>query len=161
MDVAGTTLYVADAKLGSVRLFDTETGEGRGEFPAPLATAVAVDAIGQIWVGYDHGTIQAFRSDGYGGVTYAGPGEVAGMAFGPGGKLYVADAKGGRVLTPGNAESAGGFVEVLRVGGEVRLLAVDADGNVVTLERGGRVAKWSAAGELLWERRVNDRARRP
>ena len=83
------------------------------------------------------------------------------MAFGPGGKLYVADAKGGRVLTPGNAESAGGFVEVLRVGGEVRLLAVDADGNVVTLERGGRVAKWSAAGELLWERRVNDRARRP
>jgi sugar lactone lactonase YvrE len=156
MDVAGTTLYVADAKSGSVGMFDTETGEAKGEFSVAFPTAVAVDAIGQIWVAYDHGTIQAFRSDGYGGVTYAWPGEVAGMAFGPGGKLYVADAKGGRVLTPGNAESASGFVEVLRLGGEVRALAVDAEGNVVTLDRGGRLAKWSATARLVWERRVND-----
>jgi sugar lactone lactonase YvrE len=149
MDVVGTTLYVADAKAGGVRMFDTESGEAKGDFSAPLPTALAVDALGQIWVAYEQGTIRAFRSDGYAGVTYTGPDEVPSMAFGLGGKLYVVDAKGGRVVTPGEA----GMEDVLPVGPGLVAVAADREGHLVTLERTGRVAKWDE-GRVVWEAKV-------
>lgn len=160
MDVAGTTLYVADALAGEVRMFDSETGEEKGSFSAPLPTALAVDAIGQIWVAHDHGTVRAFRADGYAGVTYGGLEEVSATAFGPGGKLYVADSKSGRVMTPGTGDSGATFVTALDDGAGaedwlLRAVAADDKGNVVTLQTGrgngrARVAKWSATGKLLW-----------
>jgi len=149
MDVVGTTLYVADAKAGGVRMFDTATGEAKGDFSAPLPTALAVDALGQIWVAYEQGTIRAFRSDGYAGVTYTGPDDVPSMAFGLGGKLYVVDGTRGRVVTLGE----GGLEEVLRVGPGLVAVAADREGRLVTLERGGRVAKWDA-GRVVWEARI-------
>jgi sugar lactone lactonase YvrE len=130
-------------------MFDTETGEAKGEFSAPLPTALAVDALGQIWVAYEQGTIRAFRSDGYAGVTYRGPDEVASMAFGLGGTLYVVDGKRGRVVTLGE----GGLEEVLRVGPGLLAVAADRAGRLVTLGRTGRVAEWEA-GRVVWEVRV-------
>jgi hypothetical protein len=157
LDVAGTTLYVADVRAGSVRMFDTESGASKGEFAAFLPTALAVDPIGQIWVAQDHGTLRAFRADGYAGVTYSGLDEVTSMAFGPGGRLYVADAKVGRVLTPGTGESGATFVAVLDRLPYLRAVGADNEGNLVTLQRepgadGARLAKWSAEKKLLWER---------
>jgi hypothetical protein len=156
-DVAGATLYVAAAD--KIQTFDTTTGTPTGEFTVHLPHAVAVDPLGQIWVAHDHSVIQAFRADGYSGVTYGGLGEVTSLTFGPGARLYAADAATGQVLTLDTGASPAQFVPVLNV---ARITAVVADnrGNLITLQEGGRIAKWSAAGKLLWERSIPSTPRR-
>ena len=151
MDVAGARLYVAAGD--KIRMFDSTSGAAAGEFDVHLPRAVAVDPLGQVWVGHDHSMVQAFRVDGYSGVTYGGLGEVVSLTFGPGAKLYAADAARGRVLTLDTGASPAQFVPVLDVPGITAVVA-DNRGSLVTLQQGGRVAKWSVSGKLLWERSV-------
>jgi hypothetical protein len=157
LDVAGATLYVAAGD--KIRMFDSSSGAATGEFDVHLPRAVAVDPLGQIWVGHDHSVVQAFRADGYSGVTYGGLNEVVSLTFGPGAKLHAADAASGRVLTLDTGASPAQFVPVLDV---ARVSAVVADnrGNLITLQDGGRIAKWSNGGKLLWERSIDSTARR-
>jgi hypothetical protein len=152
MDVAGATLYVAAGD--KIWMVDTTSGTATGEFDVHAPRAVAVDPLGQVWVGHDHSVVPSFRVDGYSGVTYGGLGEVVGLPFGPGAKLYAADAAGGRVLTLDAGASPAQFVRVFDVAGVVAVVA-DNRGNLVTLQAGGRLAKWSGAGKLLWERAVD------
>jgi len=168
MDVAGSTLYVADAFDGRIRMIDTSTGLSKGEFSVHLPHGVAVDPIGQIWVASNHDTITACRADGYSGVTYGGFGEITSMAFGPGATLYVSDSLAGQVMMLDGNANPPKFVPFLgskakAVDGEgdhfFNLLAVvvDGKGNLVTLDGGGdsgtsRLVKWSPEKKLLWER---------
>ena len=168
LDVAGSTLYVADALGGKVRMYDSTTGAPKGEFDVHLPHAVAVDPTGQIWVAHNHDTVTAFRADGYSGVTYGGMGEITSLAFGPGGKLYATDSATGQVLTLDTAGSPVKFVPVLgskaKTGDTApdrffKLMSVAADGkgNLVTIDAGAaaggaRMAKWSLEKKLLWER---------
>ncbi|MDB5322995.1 MAG: Flagellar hook capping protein [Phycisphaerales bacterium] len=149
LDVAGATLYVGAGN--KMRMFDSSSGAATGEFDVHLPQAVAVDPLGQIWVAHDHSVIQAFRADGYSGVTYGGLGEVTSLSFGPGAKLYAGDAATGQVFVLDTGGSPAQFVPVLKVS-NLRAVAADGRGNLVTLEGGGRVAKWSSDGKLLWER---------
>jgi hypothetical protein len=159
LDVAGAMLYVADAAAGKIRMFDTTSGAAAGEFDVHAPQAVAVDPLGQIWVAHDHSVIQAFRADGYSGVTYGGLGEVSALTFGPGARLYAADAASGRVLVLDTGASPAQFVPVLNLGAEAgRLCAVTADnhGNLITLQRrldgkGARLGKYGADKKLIWE----------
>jgi hypothetical protein len=140
-------------------MFDTTSGAAAGEFDVHAPQAVAVDPLGQIWVAHDHSVIQAFRADGYSGVTYGGLGEVSALTFGPGARLYAADAASGRVLVLDTGASPAQFVSVLSVGADAgRLCAVVADnhGNLITLQRrldgkGVRLAKHGADKKLIWE----------
>ncbi len=156
LDVTGATLYVAGGD--KIRMFDTSTGAPSGEFDVHLPRAVAVDPLGQIWVAHDRSVVQAFRADGYSGVTYGGLGEVTSLSFGPGAKLYAADAASGKVLTLDTGASPAQFVPVLDVPGVTAVVA-DNRGNLVTLQEGGRIAKWTGAGKLLWERWVDSTSR--
>ena len=159
LDVAGAMLFVADAGANKIRMFDTTTGAAAGEFDVHAPQAVAVDPLGQIWVAHDHSVIQAFRADGYSGVTYGGLGDVSALTFGPGATLYAADAASGRVFVLDTGASPAQFVPVLNLGTEAGLCAVVADrqGNLITLQRradggGERLAKYGAADTtLMWE----------
>jgi DNA-binding beta-propeller fold protein YncE len=157
LDVAGAILYVAAGD--KIRMFDTTSGAAAGEFDVHAPAAVAVDPLGQIWVAHDHSVVQAFRADGYSGVTYGGLGEVVALTFGPGARLYAADAASGRVLVLDTGASPAQFVPVLSLSGEAgRLCAVVADGrgNLITLQRradgkGERLAKYGADRKMMWE----------
>jgi hypothetical protein len=160
MDVAGSTLYAADALAGVVHMFDTETGAKKGEFNVHLPRALAVDPIGQVWVADHAGVLRAYRTDGYSGVTYSGLGDPVAMAFGTGAKLYVADARAGQVLLLNSTpDQSGGFTPVLGQKAKsgdrapdrfytLRGLAVDAHDNLITVQRepgasGARLARWT------------------
>lgn len=167
IDVSGSTVYVADALAGKIRMFDSESGAAKGGFDVHLPHAVAVDPTGQIWVAHDHSSVTAYRADGYSGVTYGPLGDVTSLAFGPGAKLYAADAESGRVLTLDAAASPAQFVPVLgskaKAGDraadrfyKLRGVAADNAGNLFTIQRepgssGARLAKWSPERKLLWE----------
>jgi sugar lactone lactonase YvrE len=160
LDVAGAMLYVADDAANKIRMFETTTGAAAGEFDVHAPQAVAVDPLGQIWVAHDHSVIQAFRADGYSGVTYGGLGEVSSLTFGPGARLYAADAASGRVMVLDTGASPAQFVPVLSLGTEAgRLCAFVADnhGNLITLQHrdgapaGMRLAKYGADKKLIWE----------
>lgn len=158
-DVSGAMLFVADASANKIRMFDTASGAAAGEFDVHAPAAVAVDPLGQIWVAHDHSVVQAFRADGYSGVTYGGLGEVVALTFGPGARLYAADAASGRVMVLDTGASPAQFVPVLSLSGEAgRLCAVVADGrgNLITLQRradgkGERLAKYGADKKMMWE----------
>jgi hypothetical protein len=169
LDVAGSTLYVADALGGVVRMYDTDTGAAKGTFGARLPRALAVDPVGHVWVADNEGTVRAYRTDGYSGVTYSGLGDITAMSFGPGAKLFIADARAGQVFTLNDSpDRAGDFTPGLGPKsssggrGAVSLngltgVAADAGGNLVTLQQAHgtastRLARWSPDGKLLWER---------
>jgi len=168
LDVAGSTLYVANALAGDVRMFDTTTGEQKGKFDVHRPTAVAVDSLGQIWVGHDHDVVAAFRADGYSGVTYANFGEVTSLTFGPGATLYATDSATGQVLVLDTAANPAKFIPLLGAKAkpgdattdrffDLRGVAADNNGNLVTLDGGtkdhpARIAKWSPERKLLWQR---------
>jgi hypothetical protein len=174
LDVAGSTLYAADALAGVVRVYDTETGMPKGDFAVgPLPRALAVDPIGQVWVADADGSLRAYHPDSYAGVSYSGLGDVTAMAFGPGAKLYIADSKSGQILTLNNSPDVpGNFTPVLgqkATPGDrapdhfftLRGVAVDNAGNLITIQRepgasGARLAKWTLppnakSYSLAWE----------
>lgn len=168
MDIAGSTLYLADALAGKVRMFDTTTGLQKSDFDVHLPHAIAVDPLGQIWVAHDHDSITLYRADGYSGTTYGGFGEITSLAFGPGAALYASDSKSGQVSTLDTSLDPPKFVKVL--GSKAKeadhaadhffnliSVAADAKGNLVTVDGGlkdhpARLAKWSPEKKLLWER---------
>ena len=161
------SLYVADALGGRIFCYDKTTGEKKSEFPAALPQALAVDSTGRIWVGGQHHTVTIFSPD---GKQIAQPitdiGEIEEIAFGPDGKLYVADSVADQVKVydvsgdtvtlshalghkakPGD-RAADAFYHLTGV-------SVDPQGNVVTTQTepqgGARLAKWGPTGKLLWE----------
>lgn len=166
MDIAGSTLYVADSLAGRMWMLDTSTGRASGGFDVHLPHAVAVDPLGQIWVAHDHDTVTVYRADGYSGPSYGGLGEVTSLAFGPGAKLYATDSAGGRVLSLETVEGTDRFVPLLgskaKAGDEaadrffdLRGVAADGAGNLMTVDRRAasvHVVKWSADKKLLWEK---------
>ncbi len=168
LDIAGSTLYVANALAGEVRMFDTTTGEQKGRFSVHRPTAIAVDPLGQIWVGHDHAVVAAFRADGYSGVTYASFGEVTALTFGPGATLYATDSAAGQVLVLDTAANPARFIPLLGTNAKpgdtapdhffnLQGVAADNDGNWVTVDGGtkdhpARIAKWSPERKLLWQR---------
>ena len=169
LDVAGSTLFVADALGGVVRMYDTDTGVTKGTFGARSPRGLAVDPVGHVWVADSEGTVRAYRTDGYAGVTYAGLGDVAAMSFGPGARLFIADAKTAQVFTLNDSpDRPGDFTPVLggkppangRPANSLTALAgvaADAKGNLVTIQRlpggkGVRLARWTPGGVPLWQR---------
>jgi DNA-binding beta-propeller fold protein YncE len=168
LDIAGSTLYAANALAGEVCLFDTTTGEQKSKFDVHRPTAIAVDPLGQIWVGHDRNIVAAFRADGYSGVTYAKFGEVTSLTFGPGATLYGTDSSTGQVSMLDTAANPAKFVPLLGTKAKpgdtapdrffnLRGVAADNNGNLVTIDgetkdHPARIAKWSPDKKLLWER---------
>jgi sugar lactone lactonase YvrE len=168
LDIAGSTLYVADALAGAVRMFDSATGEQKNEFAVHCPTAVGVDPLGQIWIANNHDTVAAYRADGYSGVTYGAFTEVTSLTFGPGATLYATDSAAGEVFMLDTAANPARFVPLLGKKANpgdtapdhffnLRGVAADNDGNLVTIDgetkdHSARVAKWSPEKKLLWQR---------
>ena len=165
--VRGEILLAADALSGKIRRYHKVTGEPRGEFPVKLPCALAVDAAGRIWVGHQHKFVSVFSPE---GKKLAGVlddiGEVEAIAFGPAGRLYVADGAAGMVKI---YDVAGDKAALRRTLGRkakapdraadrfyrLKGVAVDRTGCVVTIQNepagGARLARWDGRGKLLWE----------
>jgi len=165
--VRGEELLVADTLGGRVLRFHKETGRPQGEFRVKLPTALAVDRNGSIWVGHERSRVSVFSGEGrLVRTVLSALGEVKALAFGPDGRLYVADTGAEQVLvydvsrrTPRRVGTLG---EKARPGDraadrffDLRGVAVDREGNVVTVQNepagGARLARWSPEGKLLWE----------
>jgi sugar lactone lactonase YvrE len=165
--VAGEQLLVADALAGKVRRYDKLSGEPRGEFPVPLPHALAVDRSGRVWVGHQHKRLSLFSADGKQiAQVLDNLGEIASLAFGPSGELYLADRAAGQVKVFDVASDKPREVRThgrpARAGDrqadryfELRGAAVDPQGHLVTIQTepagGARLARWSPDGNLLWE----------
>ena len=122
-------------------------GLPRGRFTNG-ATGVAVDSAGNVYVGAaDEGAVHVFRKGGGTSVHARGLGAPVGLAFSPGGDLYVADAGGRRVLRvapDGTISQVGARFEerpfglAFGPGGEL-FVATQRDGKVFRIDpRGGR-----------------------
>jgi sugar lactone lactonase YvrE len=165
--VAGGQLLVADALAGKVRRYDKLTGEPRGEFEVPLPQALAVDRLSRVWVGHQHHRVSVFSAEGKRIARVLDDiGEIASLAFGPNGALYVADRQAGQVKV---YDLTGKWVRLVRTHGqkaqagdraadrffELRGAAVDPQGCLVTIQTepsgGARLARWSPEGKPLWE----------
>lgn len=166
--VGGASLYVCDALGGMVRVFERATGRPAGGFEVPLPVAVAVGPDGRVWVGHERRKVSVFEpGGGEGELVIDDLGDVHALAFGPGDRLYAADAGTGQVKIYATgpklgAKPIGGFGRRAVVGDaapdrfyELRGVAVDRRGNFVTLQRlplgGARLSKWSPVGALLWD----------
>lgn len=157
-------------------------GEGPGEFERPVAMAVSGDTV---WV-HDTGTgrLQAFATSGayLDGWTVESAGLGGGSSVGPGGRLAAAtggidssmvalfDAEGRRTAAFGtpvvppvsgwdftamkNEIAAGGVPDAFR---NLGLPAWGPAGSVWLVLLGeGRVRRYDAGGEVLWERELDD-----
>ena len=165
--VTGKLLLAADALSGAVRRYHKVTGEPKGTWAVPLPNALAVDAAGRVWVGHQHRRVSVFSADGKALATVLDDvGEVEAIAFGPGGKLYVADSAAGQVKVyrpRGEKLVRVGSLGSKAVPGDraaerfyrLRGVAVDPKGHVVTIQTepagGARLARWRPDGTLGWE----------
>ena len=168
--VAGHELLVTDSLAGQVRRYDKETGEALPAWPITLPHALAIAPDGRVWVGHQHGQVSILGSD---GTVQATPlsdlGHVQALAFAPDGRLFVADSRAGtiRIYTvQGSQVSPSGTLGRKAEPGDraadrfytLHGLAVDRDANVFCAQNefffnGGRLAKFSPDGRLLWEQR--------
>jgi len=165
--VLGDSIFVADALKGRILRFHKETGEPRGEFPVKLPQALAADASGRLWVGHQHHLVSVFTAEGQlVGQVLSDVGEVEALAFGPRGRLCVADSGAGQVKV---YEVTGSNVELVQTLGQkaqpgdrapdrffrLRGVAVDTNGDIATIQTepvcGARLARWSPDGKLVWE----------
>jgi sugar lactone lactonase YvrE len=165
--VLGDSLLVADTIGGRVLRFHKVTGKPEGEFKVKLPTALAVDKTGKIWVGHDRTRVSVFSVDGKPEKeALTDLGRVKGLAFGPDGRLYVADAGTGQVRiydVAGEKPKAIGTFGQKAVPGDraadrffdLRGVAVDRQGFLVTIQNeplgGARVARFAPDGKLQWE----------
>jgi hypothetical protein len=170
--VAGSSLWVVDALRGLLLQYDKSSGVLLGQFAVSSPQAVAIDASGNLWIGQHDNTISIYSP---GGELLGSPlthlQSIAGIAFGPDGRLYVADSVAGQVkiyringttatlsqtlgnkATPGDTNPAD-FSTLAGV-------AVDPAGDIITIENqpvvGSRLARWSPSGQLLWEQFGNE-----
>ena len=170
--ISDTTIFVADALGGKIRRYDKATGVAQGEFPVPLPQAIALDAMGRVWVGHSHHQIDVFTPAGqHVAGPFGGLNDVAALAFGPmvPGKprrLYVAASGAGQVVGLDVTGRNKKWVHILGQRAQpgdraadrffhLRGMAVDKTGNLFTIQvepiSGARLAKWSPEGKLLWE----------
>lgn len=167
LEVRGESLLVADTLGGRVLRFHKVTGKPEGEFKVKFPTAIAVDSAGKIWVGHERRKVSVFADGGKLEREVLGDlGTVKALAFGPDGRLYVADAGAGQVKVYDVSGAAAKPVRTLgqkAVPGDraadrffdLRGVAVDRQGFVATAQNepmgGARVARWTPEGKLLWE----------
>ena len=166
--VQGETLLAADALGGRVLRYHKATGKPLGEFAVNLPNALAVDKAGRLWVGHQHTKVSVFTPDGKDGREVLNNiAEVESLAFGPTGRLYVADGGVGQVriyeISGAEARLVQTFGQKARAGDSapdrfyrLRGAAVDKAGNLFTINKmpidGSILAKWSADGKLQWQR---------
>jgi len=167
--VDGDSIFVADTLGGKVHRFARSTGLPVSEYRVRLPVAVAAGPDGRIWVGHERRKVSVFDREGQTAeLVIDDLGEVRGLAFGPGDRLYVADGGTGQLKiyqTGGNvgAKRIGGFGRKAVAGEDasdrfydLRGVAVDSRGNFVTIQGlplgGARLARWSPVGTPLWER---------
>jgi hypothetical protein len=167
IEVLKDTLLVADTLGGRVLRFHKVTGKPEGEFKVKFPTAIAADNTGKIWIGHERQKVGVFANDGsFEREALSDLGEVKALAFGPDGKLYVADAKAGQVKiydVSATPPKLAGTLGRKAVPGDraadrffdLRGVAVDRQGFIATAQNepmgGARVARWTPDGRLLWE----------
>gem|GEM_PF-1674169 len=170
--VSGNTLFVSDPLNSQVLRYDKSSGQFLGAFAVEQPRALGADAAGRIWVAQGNGEIRVFSPTGsLLGVPASGLVDVSALAFGKDGRLYVADRGAGQVKVfelsgiqarwswslgqraqPGDRDASRFY--------SLQGVAVDADGNIVTIQNepvgGARLARWNPQGELLWEAFSNE-----
>ena len=165
--VKDKTLFVADALGGRVLRYNKKTGKPEGEFPVTLPTALAFDKAGQLWVGHEHRKVSIFTPEGkLVREALHDLGDVQSLAFGPDGRLYVADGKAGQVrifdVSPAQPKQTATLGQKAVPGDRaadrffaLKGVAVDAQGFVVTIQNepvgGARLARWNPQLKLAWE----------
>ena len=167
MAVAAGTLWVTDAVNNLVYRYDVNTGALLGKSSVVDPEAIAVDGSGRVWVGFQQHDVGILDASGNPlALALSNVGQVKGLAFGPDGRLYVADGLSeqvGEYTVAGNtATLATTFGQAAQPGDgnpshffNLVGIAVDPSGNLLTLDRdpapgGSDLAKWSPGGTLLW-----------
>jgi sugar lactone lactonase YvrE len=165
--VLGDAIVATDALGGKVHSFDKVTGRKLGEFAVRLPHGLAVSPDGLLFVAHERRRVTVFTPQGESrGTVIADGGDIRSLAFGPGGRLYLADGAAGEVrtyeLSGGVAKRVGGFGARAEPGDfapdrfyELRGAAVDPSGNLITIAGvtggGARIAKFAPDGACLWE----------
>jgi len=171
--VSGAQLWVADARNNRLRSYDKTTGAPLREIPVPLPLALAIDVTGQLYVGHEHRLVSLYSVQGaFLRDVLTDLKDVTALSFGPQGDLYVADAGDG-VIKVCQLQQGGPAVVTRTLGSKrlwgdrpagafhtLRSMAVDTEGNVVTVDRGAiaccSLAKWNPDGKCLWEKFSNE-----
>ncbi|WP_422926645.1 FlgD immunoglobulin-like domain containing protein [Singulisphaera sp. PoT] len=170
--VSGNTLYVADAAGNRVLQYNKTTGELIGQFSVSFPQAMGIDSKGNLWIAHDHGTLSVFSTNGTPlGDSMKGIGDIASIAFGPNGNLYLANSTAGQVqiyslngintklvqtlgqpAQPGDSDPSHFF--------DLQGAAVDSQGNIVTIQNhpvgGAEMARFAPDGTVLWRQFSNE-----
>jgi len=136
----------------------------------PRPQALAFDAAGRLWIVHERSKLSFLRDDGNLAPVNVQLGDARALAFGPNGQLFVADHGAGQVkIFDVKASKSKASVKLARILGQaaqpgdraadrffkLRGVAVDKDGNIVTIQvepiSGARLARWTPDGKLLWE----------
>ena len=167
--VAGEKLFVTDALGGRVLSFNKETGALLGSFDVNFPHALAIDSIGNLWVGHEDGKITVFSQDGKQSLlAVRNSGHIRALAFGPNNLLYVADSTANKVHIyradprKGSANFLLSFGQQAKPGdyGPDRFykltgLAVDSAGNFTIAQSlpvtGARLTRFAPDGRVIWD----------
>ncbi|OGV52791.1 MAG: hypothetical protein A2X45_00040 [Lentisphaerae bacterium GWF2_50_93] len=167
--VTADKLFVTDAFAGKIHSFIRSSGAPAGSFDVKLPHAIAVDPLGQLWVGHEHVKVTVFSKDGKSSTPVLKDlGHVRTLAFGPDSTLYIADSLANQIRIYRADAKAKTATFAKTFGQEAKLgdyapdkfyklsgVAIDPKGNLVVSQNlpisGARLTRFAPDGKVLWD----------